>query len=50
MFQFEDLGVMKNLDVEVLSNTPFIEVNGIAFRPTKRLITLADDSSFTRLY
>lgn len=46
MFQFEGL-VVENLDVEVLDGTPFMEVNDIAVRPAKRLITLADSSSFS---
>jgi len=46
MFQYEGM-VVENLDVEVLAGTPFMEANNIAVRPAKRLITLADGSSFT---
>ena len=37
--------MVENLDVEVLAGTPFMEVNDIAVRPAKRLITLADGTS-----
>ena len=46
VFQFEGL-VVENLNVEVLAGTPFKEANDITVRPAKRLITLADGSSFT---
>ena len=46
MFQFDGL-VVENLDGEVLAGTPFMEANDIAVHPAKRLITLADGSSFT---
>ena len=36
-----------NLDVEVLARTPFVKTNYIAVPPAKRLIALADGSSFT---
>ena len=46
VFQFDRL-VMENLDVEVLTGTPFMEANDIAVHPAKHLITLPDGSSFT---
>ena len=35
------------MDVEVLARTPFVKTNYIAVPPAKRLIALADGSSFT---
>ena len=46
VFQFKGLFV-ENVDVKLLAGTPFMEANDIAVRPAKRLITLADGSSFT---
>lgn len=46
VFQLDGL-VMENVDVEVLTGTPFMEANDITVCPAKRLITLADGSSFT---
>jgi len=45
VFQFEGL-ILKNLDVEVHAGTPLMEVNDIAVRPPKRLITLGDGTSY----
>lgn len=44
-FQFEAL-VIENLDVAALGGTPFMESNDLAVRPAKRLISLADGTSF----
>ena len=46
VFQLEGL-VVENLNVEVLAGTPFMKANDIAVPPAKRLIALADGSSFT---
>ena len=46
VLQFEGL-VVENLDEEVLAGTPFMKANDIAIPPAKRLIALADGSSFT---
>ena len=46
MFQLEGL-VVENLNVEVLAGTSFVKANDIAVPPAKRLIALADGSSFT---
>ena len=35
---------MENLDVEVLAGTPFMDMNDIAVRPAKRLITIVDNA------
>ena len=45
-FQFCGL-VVQNLDVEMLAGTPFMEVNDITIRPAKRIITLADGTTYT---
>ena len=39
--------VVKNLDVEVLAGTPFMEVNDVTIRPAKRIITLSDGTTYT---
>ena len=44
-FLFEGL-VVENLDVAVLAGTPFMETNDLAVRPAKRMISLADGTSF----
>ena len=46
VFQLEGL-VVENLNVEVLAGTSFVKANDIAVPPAKRLIALADGSSFT---
>ena len=46
VFQLEEL-VVENLNVEVLAGTSFMKANDIAVPPAKRLIALADGSSFT---
>ena len=46
VLQFEGL-VVENLDEEVLAGTPFMKANDIAIPAAKRLIALADSSSFT---
>ena len=45
-FQFCGL-VVQNLDVEMLAGTPFMEINDITIRPAKRIITLADGTTYT---
>ena len=45
-FQFCGL-VVHNLDVEMLAGTPFMEINDITIRPAKRIITLADGTTYT---
>ena len=42
---FEGL-VVRNLDVEVLAGTPFMEVNDIMVRPARKEITFADGSTY----
>ena len=39
--------VVKNLDVEVLAGTPFMEVKNVTIRPAKRIITLSDGTTYT---
>ena len=41
-FKFEGL-VIKNFDVEVLTGTPFIEMNDMAVRPARREVLINDD-------
>ena len=44
-FISEDL-VEKNLDVDVLAGTPFMEKNDIAVRPAKRQVILGNGSTY----
>ena len=39
--------VVKNLDVEDLAGTPFMEVNDVTIRPAKRIIALSDGTTYT---
>ena len=39
--------VVQNLDVELLAGTPFMEINDVAIRPAKRIISLADGTACT---
>ena len=45
-FAFTGL-VVQNLDVELLAGTPFMEINDVAIRPAKRIISLADGTTCT---
>ena len=45
-FSFTGL-VVQNLDVELLAGTPFMEINDVAIRPAKRIISLADGTTYT---
>ena len=45
-FAFTGL-VVQNLDVELLAGTPFMEINDVAIRPAKRIISLADGTTWT---
>lgn len=45
-FTFEGL-IVKDLDVEILAGTPFMESNDISIRPARRQIIFSDDSHIT---
>ena len=44
-FSFEGL-VVKNLDVDILAGTPFMEANDISVRPAKRQVILGDGTTY----
>ncbi len=43
---FEGL-VIQNLDVDVLAGTPFMELNDVAIRPSKKQVTIGEDIMYT---